>query len=222
MRKPPQRFRHEGAPGVVDDESRRVLAAHRRVTEALGEIDECFGSPRLGEHPVDHLDDLQDRHRIEEVVARDPARSLARRGHGRDREGRSVGREDAILGDGALQCGQQLFLLREVFDDGFDHHVARREGIERRHDFDAAADGLRLGGAEPAFLGELAERLRDRVLALLRGAGLGVVEQGARAALREHLCNAAAHGAGTGDAGDEVASGDIEHGGSNSSGGPWL
>jgi len=51
-----------------------------------------------------------------------------------------------------------------------------------------------------------------RFQAALRGTGLRVIEQRAHAALGEHLRDAAAHGAGAGDAGDEVAAGGIEHG----------
>ena len=56
------------------------------------------------------------------------------------------------------------------------------------------------------------EGLGDRVLRLCGGAGLGVEHQRARAALGEHLHDAAAHGAAAGDAGDEIAAGDVEHG----------
>ena len=68
---------HVAAPGVVDDEAGRVLAAHRLVAVALRERDERVADPGLGEHAVHHLDDLHHRHRVEEVVAGDapgPAR----------------------------------------------------------------------------------------------------------------------------------------------------
>ena len=53
---------------------------------------------------------------------------------------------------------------------------------------------------------------RPTLFRFLRGAGLGIVEQGAGAALRKHLRDAAAHGACAGDAGDQIAAGDVEHG----------
>ena len=69
----------------------------------------------------------------------------------------------------------------------------------------------------------LAKRFGDR-LARLRGrARLRVVEERARAALGEHLRDAAAHGAGADDAGNEFASGKVHHRGEGyCSRGRWL
>ena len=194
-----QRFGHEGAAGVVDDEAGRVLAADRRVAEALRELGERIGHPALGQHAVDHLDDLHHRHGVEEVVAGDTARALADGGHRRDRERRGVAREDAGVADDALELGEERALGAQVLDDRLDHQVAGRERPEPRHHLDAAGDRLRVRDAP--FLGEPGERLRDRVEAALRGAGLRVVDERAHARLREHLRDAAAHGAAAGDAG---------------------
>ena len=84
--------------------------------------------------------------------------------------------------------------------------------LQRVRHFDAPERRLHLRRLEPAFLGELAEGLADRVPRDCRSPGLSVINQRARAALRKHLDDAAAHGAGAGDCGDEIAAGDVEHG----------
>ena len=60
-------------------------------------------------------------------------------------------------------------------------------------------------GGQAAFLGQPSELLGGRFARFARRAGLGVVDEGAGAALREDLGNAAAHGAGPGHPGHEVA-----------------
>ena len=194
-----QRFRHEGAAGMVDDEAGRVLAADRRVAEALRELGERIGHPALGEHAVDHLDDLHHRHRVEEVITRHASGALAGGGHRSDGEGRGIARQDARVVHDRFELGEERALGAQVLDDRLDHQVAGRERPEPRHHLDAAGDRLRVRDAP--FLGEPGERLRDRVEAALRGAGLRVVDERAHARLREHLRDAAAHGAAAGDAG---------------------
>ncbi len=88
--------------------------------------------------------------------------------------------------------------------------MAGLERIGRVGELDAAQARLDVGAGEPALFDQLVERLGERVLRLARGARLGVEQQGARAALREHLRDAAAHGAGAGDAGHEVAAARVE------------
>src|SRR5712691_5147117 len=77
-----QRLGDESAPGVVDDEAGRVLAAYRRVAEAPGKRREGVRHPRLRAHAIHHFDDLKHGNRVEEVIARDAAGALAGRGHG--------------------------------------------------------------------------------------------------------------------------------------------
>ena len=85
---------------------------------------------------------------------------------------------------------------------------------ERIDDLDARERGVRVGlRARGPSARWPASDLRDGVLRLGRGAGLRVEHQRAHAALREHLHDAAAHGAAAGDAGDQVAAVNIEHGG---------
>src|SRR5216684_1986050 len=92
-----QRLGDESAPGVVDDEAGRVLAAYRRVAEAPGKRRESVRHPRLRAHAIHHFDDLQHGNRVEEVIARDAAGAPAGRGHGGHGKRGSVGRQDAAL-----------------------------------------------------------------------------------------------------------------------------
>jgi hypothetical protein len=93
----------------------------------------------------------------------------------------------------------------EFFHDRFHHHVTGRKRLGGVDDLDAADGLVGLGGAEAAFLDELAEGLPDRFFRLARRPRLGVEEERAGAALRHDLRDAAAHGAGACHAGDEVA-----------------
>src|SRR3954469_12228213 len=89
--------------------------------------------------------------------------------------------------------------------------MAWGERFEGRDHFYARDDGGRFRLRAFAFFDQLAERLRDRVLRLGGRTGLRVVEQRAGAALGEDLGDAAAHGAGAGDTGDEIGSGSVQH-----------
>ena len=121
------RLRRVAAPGVIDDEARRVLAAHRRVAVAPRERGERFADPGFGQRTVDHLDDLHHRHRVEEVVAGDAPRFRAGRGHRGHRQRRGVGGEHAVLADDALERAEQGALGLEILEDRLDHDVAAGE-----------------------------------------------------------------------------------------------
>ena len=96
----------------------------------LRERGERVARPRLGEHAVDHFDDLHHRHRVEEVVAGDAARPLAGRGHRGHRQRGGIGGEDAVGGHRLFPARRkELALGREVLDDRLDHHVAGREAF---------------------------------------------------------------------------------------------
>ena len=154
-----QRLGDERAPGVIDDEAWRVLAADRRMAVALGERGERLADPRLGEYAVDDFHDFHHRHRVEEVVARDAAGALAYGSHGSDGERRGVAREDALVAHDRFQLGKERALGDEVLDDRFDHQVAGRERRQARHPFDAPRDRVRI--VDASLFGEPRERLRD-------------------------------------------------------------
>jgi hypothetical protein len=183
LREDAQRLRDVGPAGVVDDESRRVLAANRRVAEAPRERGERLGHRRIRQLSGDHLDDLHHRHRVEEVVARDALRPLAGCGHGSHGERRGVRGEHGVGADDALEPREERALRGEILDDRFDHQLARRERLEVIDDLDAAQRGVDGPALELAALRELAEGLADRIPGLAGGARLGVENERARAAL---------------------------------------
>jgi hypothetical protein len=82
------------------------------------------------------LDDLHQRHGVEEVEAADALRPLAGGGDRRHRERRGIGGEDAVGGDDVLQLLEQRLLDVEVLDDGLDDDLGRREFIEPGDDFE--------------------------------------------------------------------------------------
>ena len=90
--------------------------------------------------------------------------------------------------------------------------MAGRERLEFADDLDARERGVQVLLLDPAFLDEFGERLRDRFLGGLGRAGLGVINEDADAALREHLDDAAAHRAAAGDTGEEILACYVEHG----------
>jgi hypothetical protein len=139
------------------------------------------------------------------VVSRHAARPLAGRGHRRDRERGSVGREDTVALHHFFETGEELPLGGEVLDDGLHHEMRRRQPIQGVHDIETAQGVIHLRCPDPTLLDELAQALSDRILGSLRGAGLAVEHQGTHAALRQDLRDAAAHGPGAGHAGDEIA-----------------
>ena len=139
------------------------------------------------------------------MVAGDAAGPLAGRGHRRHGERGGVRGEDAVLLDALFEAREERALRLQVLDDRFDHDVARREGVERVDRLDPPDDAVGVRGGQAAFLGQSSERLGDRFARFARRAGLGVVDEGAGAALREDLGNATAHRAGPGHAGHEVA-----------------
>jgi hypothetical protein len=80
---------------------------------------------------------------------------------------------------------------------------------EREEVFEARMQSAPTMVSSLAPLGEPAERLHDRLLRFLRRPGLGVEHHGAHAALGEYLDDAAAHGAGPGNAGHKIRAGNV-------------
>ena len=144
------------------------------------------------------------------MIAGDALGALACRGHLRHRQRGRVGGEHAVLGDDPLELREQRSFCGEVLDDRLDDHLAGREALELVDHLDAAERRVDIARLQAAFLGELAEGAGDRLLALLRRAGLRVEQQRARAALRQDLRDAAAHRAGTGDTGKQIGAAKVE------------
>src|SRR5690606_39753543 len=102
-----------------------------------------------------HLDNLHQRHGVEEMEARDSLRTAAAGGDAGDRQGRGIGRQQAVLADNGFQVGEQLLLHFEDLDNGLDDQVAILELFQLRGRLHAGVDRLEFGFAELA-LGDLA------------------------------------------------------------------
>jgi hypothetical protein len=73
---------------------------------------------------------LHERHGVEEMQSHEPIRSCGGRGHGRDREGRRVRREDRLRAAQAIEFLPHAVLELEIFGDGLDDDVALLERAE--------------------------------------------------------------------------------------------
>ena len=119
-----QRLGAVAAAGVVDDEPRRILCAHGLVSHAPGERGQRIADPGRRHDPVDHLDDLHQRHRIEKMIAGYALRVLAAAGDRGDLQRGRVGCKDARLGHDRFELREQFALGLQVLDDGLDHQMA--------------------------------------------------------------------------------------------------
>ena len=103
-----------------------------------------------------HLDELHQRHRVEEMQAAEPVRPLRRRGELGDAERRGVREKDRVRLHERLERGVGLALLLQVLDNRLDDEVARSQRVERRGAGEVAERRVALIGGDFA--------LRDAVL----------------------------------------------------------
>ena len=136
---------------------------------------------------ADHLDELQDGHRVEEVHPDDLVRPARDRGERGDRDRRRVRREDGLGRKRLVRTAEDRLLHRRVLDDGLDEQVGRNEIVDRG---DAREH---LVGCRSALLGELAEALLHARERALDGARHLVVERDAAPGRCDDLRDAAAH-----------------------------
>ncbi len=198
------------AAGVVDDEARRVLRAHRLVPAAQRERRQRLADPGSRQQAVNDLDDFHQRHGIEEMKPGDALGPLARRGDRSDRKGRGIGRHQAIAGNDILQRAEQLALGVQILDDRLDDYGAGGERRKRVRDDEIRLCPRDRVPLEPAFFGELRELRGNRLLRVFRGARAAVVEQRADAGLCGDLGDAASHDAGADHRQAQVGARDVE------------
>ena len=197
----PQRLGAETAPGMVDDEARRIAADDGMVPHAPGDRGQGIGDPALGQDAVDDLDDLHQRHRVEEVKAGDAPGQAAFGGDGGDRERRGVGRQHAIVGDDAFQLGEQGALDRQVLEHRLDDDMAGgQRGVPAADDLDPVLGVFGLLRRHAALLGGAVEHLGDEGQRVGGGGVGGVGEHHLDAGGGGGLGDAAPHGAGADDA----------------------
>ena len=139
-------IRHQDAVG---EETRRVSRYGRDFTHTLhkrnSRVDGLLGSLQTS----NNLHSLLDGHRIHEV-RRDHARrglqisGVRRGGSGdfSDRDGRSVCREDGVLGSNLRELGEDGGLEVYDFRNGLDHKVHRGEVVHLQTGGDAGADAV--------------------------------------------------------------------------------
>ena len=210
-----RRFHAEAAPDLVDDEARRILHPHRLASHAPAYFHQRVAHLGRGAHAVDHFDQLHQRHRVEKMHAGETLGPLQLCGDGGHGERRSVGGEDAVLADDALELGEQGLLRREVLDDDLDHEVAGRHRRGAVDHLDPAHGRRMRLLREAALLHRALEHLGDEGLGLRRRARARIGHPHAHAAGRGDLGDAAPHGAGADDAQGEITAFRIElHGGS--------
>ena len=143
--------------------------------------------------PADDLDELQHRHRVEEVHADHPVGALRARRERRDRDRGRVRREDGVRRKRRVGAPEHVLLHVGVLDDRFDHQVGRDELVDRLTRASTSS------GCGSALLLELREALAHRLERALGRAGLRVVERDAASRARDDLCDATAHLPGTDD-----------------------
>ncbi len=188
------------APGVVDDEAGRVLRGHGGVAELAGEGGQPLAHRCAGLQSGDHLHHLHQRHRVEEVKARQLGGPLERRGNRRDRQRRGVGGQHRVGPDDAFEFGEQALLDVEPLDDRLDHQIARCEVAQGIGQPEPVHAGLHLLDRH-LVLGD--QRLPGGLQCITRGercTGLDIEQPDLAACLGRHLGDSAAHGAGSHDA----------------------
>ena len=104
----------------------------------------------------DHLDEPQDRHRVEEVHPDDLVGAIRGCGERRDRNRRSVRGEDRGGREDLVCAAEDLLFHASVLDDRLDQEVGRDDAVDRRHSLKHV---VRCGSA---LLGKLREALLHR------------------------------------------------------------
>ena len=163
------------------------------------ELEDRLRHRRVGLEARDHLHQLHQRHRVEEVHADEAARRLQAVGERGDRDRGGVRGEDAARVDLGLELAEQGPLGFGVLDDRLDHQADAGGFVEPVDRADAGDRGLRLLGVELA----LGDQALERLLELGAGRGGGAfagVEQAHRVpGLGRDLGDARAHDAGADD-----------------------
>ena len=186
----PQRFRVERPRAAIDDEPGRRSRAHGRLAPRERRGIRGLDDIGRGREPADDFDQRHRRRRIEEVHADDPLGALHSRGERRDRDRRSVRREDA-LGDGdILDARKELALRGEVLDDRFDHQLGDTDVRQRDRPSRCARarPGPRLPRAGPSPHVERAPRRWPSSRRPPHRTAHRAAERGGREALRSARC----------------------------------
>ncbi len=134
--------------------------------------------------------------RVEEVHADDPSRLDRAGGDLPDRQRGRVRGENRLARHGRLPLLQHRALDRELLDDGFDRHLARREAGVVEGARNEGHLRLHLAGSHPALGDGLAEDSRRGREAAGQSLRVDVLHAGGDALVRRELRDASAHHAG--------------------------
>ena len=110
-----------------------------------------------------------------------------------------VAGDDAGLGAGLVQLGEDLALEVEALAGGLDDEVGVGEGGEVDGAAEAGEGGVAVGGGEAVLRDEAAEAFFDRGEATVDEGLVDIAQDGGVAALDGDLGDAGAHGAGADD-----------------------
>ena len=135
-----QRLVHVRQQQAIDQKAGPVVDHDRRLADALG-VGHGRGHRLVaGLRAANHFDQRHLPHGIEEVNAAEPLGPLQPLGQLRDRNRRGVRSQDRVGVKLRFEPGVELLLDLGVFDDRFDHQVARRQlGVDRGR-FSSAAN----------------------------------------------------------------------------------
>ena len=197
------------AADLVDQESGSVLKAHRLARHAATEAHQRFGNPALGLEAVDHLHQLHQRHRVEEMESGETLRRFQVRGDTGDGERGGIGCQYAIRRNHAFQLRKQFLLGFQILDDDLDHYLARLHVGRAAGDLDAVYRGDCFVPGYRALLRRAHQHLVDEVASLNGGARPAVSHQYLYAPGRGHLDDAPAHRARANHAHDEIRAIDV-------------
>src|SRR5215470_10892175 len=177
----------------VDDEGGRVLGEDGHLPYGLHPLVGALHGGVVGEDGAHHLDQLHQRHGIEEVQAEHLLWPLGGGGHGGDVAGGGVGSEERVRRADAVELAEGLVLHRLILGDGLDDEVAALEILQMRRAAEPA-HRLVLGPRLDLRLGHQAlEALLDPAQALVEEGLVCFDHDGGEARLRRHLGDAGAH-----------------------------
>ncbi len=189
----------EGAGDPVDDEARGVGAADRRLPPAQHGAVRALGGGRVGRETADHLDEREQRGRVEEVQAEEAAGVREAGGELGDGEGGGVRGQQGVRRDHLFECSEERALDGGVLDDGLDDERGAGEVGEGGGRIDPADRVLGLGRVETALRGHAVDAVLDDAHAACGELGVDVVDQHPVTCEKGDLGDALPHGAGADD-----------------------
>ena len=206
-----QRLRVEGAGDPVHDEAGGVRAAHRGLAPGGGGPLGEAGHLLVRRVPGHHLDQRQQRRRIEEVQADHAPGPAQPARHGGDRQRGGVRGQHAALADDVLQIGEEPLLDRQLLGHRLDDEDGGRQLAEVAHRGDPGARGVAVRRGHPPLVHQAVQAGEHRGRRLGGTSRQGVVQQDRMPRDQRDLRDSLAHRAGADD-GDRPGGGRRVHG----------